>query len=307
MSMNEAPELSIVTINYNGLQDTLQLIQSIKENVKSVSFEIIVVDNASKQNEAQVIELQYPEVITIRSEVNLGFSGGNNLGIRRARGRSIFLLNNDTYIETDGLKKMKDRLDSSPKIGAVSPKIKFADSGHPIQFAGYTPLTKITLRNNLIGFGVADEGQFEKPMATPYVHGAAMMLKREVIKNVGLMPELYFLYYEELDWSSQMAAAGYELYYEPGCTVYHKESRSTGQNSALRSYYLTRNRMLYAWRNRTIPEALLSICYQITVVGVRDMLMDLLHGRFDLCKATLSGILAFVRIENKKRKYEWIP
>ena len=126
MDIKETPVISFITICYNGLADTCALIDSLQAAVHSVSYEIIVVDNASRQNEAAVISRRYPFVKTIRSKRNLGFSGGNNLGIREAGGKYIFLINNDTYITDDGLPALIERLESHPEIGAVSPKIRFA-------------------------------------------------------------------------------------------------------------------------------------------------------------------------------------
>ncbi len=296
--MNNFPELSIITINYNGIKDTGELIESLQKHV-SLPYEIIVVDNASKKNEADILQQKYPHIITIRSEKNLGFSGGNNLGISKAKGKYIFLLNNDTLIEEDTFYYLIKKLESSHQIGAVSPKIKFAFPPRNIQFAGYIPLSAITLRNDLIGFGKADNGQFDTPIRTPYCHGAAMMVKREVIEKVGYMPEIYFLYYEELDWSTQIEKAGYELWYEPCCTVYHKESQSTGQQSYLRTFYLTRNRLLYAWRNRYGITLWVSILYQLTVAAPKNTLVFLLKGRTDLVKAIFKGICAFFKLEHK--------
>lgn len=296
--MNNLPELSIITINFNGMKDTGELIESLQEQV-FLPYEIIVVDNASKVNEAELLQQKYPNIITIRSEKNLGFSGGNNLGINKAKGKYIFLLNNDTFIEEDTFHYLIKKLESSPKIGAVSPKIKFAFAPRNIQFAGYMPLSRITLRNDLIGFGEADNGQFDTPIRTPYCHGAAMMVKKEVIEKVGYMPEIYFLYYEELDWSTQIEKSGYELWYEPGCTVYHKESQSTGQQSYLRTFYLTRNRLLYAWRNRYGITRWVSILYQLAVAAPKNTLFFLLKGRTDLAKAILKGVFAFLKLEHK--------
>jgi GT2 family glycosyltransferase len=296
--MNNLPELSIITINYNGFKDTSELIDSLQTHV-SLSYEIIVVDNASKINEAKLLQKKYSHIIAIRSEKNLGFSGGNNLGISKAKGKYIFLLNNDTFIEEDTFHYLIEKLDSSPKTGAVSPKIKFAFSPRKIQFAGYIPLGRITLRNDLIGFGGADNEQFDTPIRTPYCHGAAMMVKKEVIEKVGYMSEIYFLYYEELDWSTQIRKAGYELWYEPRCTIFHKESQSTGQQSYLRTFYLTRNRLLYAWRNRYGITRYLSIFYQLAVAAPKNTLVFLLKGRTDLAKAILKGICAFFKLEHK--------
>lgn len=296
--MNNSPEISIITVNYNGLKDTCELIESLQKHV-SLSYEIIVVDNESKVNEALLLHEKYPHIITIRSEENLGFSGGNNLGIRQAKGKYIFLLNNDTYIEEDTFPYLIKKLESKPQIGAVSPKIKFAFPPHNIQFAGYLPLSAITLRNDLIGFGEKDNGQYETPGGTPYCHGAAMMIKKEVIEKVGYMPEIYFLYYEELDWSTQIEKAGYELWYEPHCTVYHKESQSTGQQSYLRTFYLTRNRLLYAWRNRYGITRFIAILYQLLIAAPKNSLGFLLKGRADLAKAIFNGIYAFLKLEHK--------
>ena len=112
----------------------------------------------------------------------------------------------------------------------------------------------------MLGFDCPDDGSYDTPHPTPYLHGAAMIIKREVIEKIGMMPEIFFLYYEELDWSTSMTRAGYELWYEPRCTVFHKESQSTGQLSKLRTYFLTRNRLLYARRNIKGMEAV-STCF----------------------------------------------
>ena len=166
--MTDRPQISFITICYNGCNDTCELIESLKKNIHSVSYEIIVVDNASRADEATVISKCYPDVITLRSKANLGFSGGNNLGIHLAKGKYIFLINNDTYIETDGFRSLIERLESRPEIGAVSPKIRFAFPPQNIQFSGFTPLTPITLRNNPIGFGHIDDGRFDTPHPSPY-------------------------------------------------------------------------------------------------------------------------------------------
>jgi len=283
-------ELSIITINYNGLNDTCALIESIPFNDK---MEVIVVDNASENQEAEQISSRFPYVKVIKSDKNLGFAGGNNLGIRASKGKYLFLINNDTYFEEFNVLALIDRLNSGPSIGVVCPKIKFAWPPQPIQFAGYTPLSNITIRNQAIGFGEEDYGQYETAHPTPYAHGAAMLIKREAMDKVGLMPECYFLYYEELDWSMMFTRAGYQIWYDPKCTIFHKESQTTGQNSPLRTYYITRNRLRLVKRNYQGLTKWLSYSYLIGVVGCRDILQYLLTGRFANLKATLFGIRNF--------------
>ena len=109
--MNE-PQVSFITVCYNGFKDTCELIESLQTHVHSVSYEIIVVDNASREDEATKIKELYSDIVTLRSESNLGFSGGNNLGIRVAKGAYIFLINNDTYVESDGFHYLTERLES---------------------------------------------------------------------------------------------------------------------------------------------------------------------------------------------------
>ena len=289
--------LSIITINYNGLKDTSELMETLP--LEDESIEVIVVDNASSQDEATIIEQRYPLVTVIRSKANLGFAGGNNLGIQAAHGKYLFFINNDTLFRgvghslTSYLLPLTSLLDSSDNIGAVCPKIRFTWGNNPIQYAGYTPLSKITLRNMAIGCGEEDHGQYNTAHSTPYAHGAAMMVKREVIEKVGLMPECFFLYYEELDWSVMIRRAGYDIWYEPACTVYHKESQATGQNSPLKSYYMTRNRLLFAKRNISSPQRYLTYCYLIAIVALRDIIKYTLHRRPDLAKATLKGLRDF--------------
>ena len=286
--------VSIITINFNGLKDTCELLDTLP--LKDESIEVIVVDNASKTDEASIIEQRYPKAIVVRSNHNLGFAGGNNLGIKVARGKYLFFLNNDTVLrhQASDFRHLISRLESSKKIGVVCPKIRFAWDNNPIQYAGYTPLSRITMRNRAIGFGEADHGQYDTPHPTPYAHGAAMMVKREVIEQAGMMPECYFLYYEELDWSMMIHRAGYDIWYDPTFTVFHKESQATGQDSPLRTYYITRNRLLFVRRNIQGIEKVLSYIYIIGVVGIKDLLKSLLHRRPDLAKAAIKGIRDFM-------------
>lgn len=289
--MQNECNLSIITINYNGFKDTCELIDSITFND---DMEVIVVDNGSIEDEAALISQYYPQVKAIRSDKNLGFAGGNNLGIKASKGKYLFLINNDTIFKDFNILPLIMRLESSPTICMVCPKIRFAWGNNPVQFAGYTPLSKITIRNQAIGYGKEDKGQYDTPHSTPYAHGAAMLIKREAIEKVGLMPECYFLYYEELDWSMMFTRAGYEIWYEPTCTIYHKESQSTGQDSPLRTYYITRNRLLLVKRNRVGLIKYLSYIYLIGIVALRDVCKFAIKGRTDYLKASYKGIRDFM-------------
>ena len=291
--MHQECKLSIITVNYNGIKDTCELIDSI---TFTDNMEVIVVDNGSIENEASLISQNYPQVKTIRCDKNIGFAGGNNLGIKAAKGKYLFLINNDTFFrpQASDLRPLIDRLETSPTIGIVCPKIRFAWGTNPIQFAGYTPLSKITVRNQAIGYGEEDKGQYDTTQPTPYAHGAAMLIKREAIDKVGLMPECYFLYYEELDWSMMFTRAGYQIWYEPACTIYHKESQTTGQNSPLRTYYITRNRLLLVKRNYNGINKFLGYGYLMGIVYPRNILIAGLKGQYGLLKAIWNGIYDFI-------------
>ncbi len=286
-------EISVITVNYNGYEDTCALIDTLPVADKSV--EVIVVDNGSTCDEAALIRRRYPAVKAFRLDTNTGFAGGNNHGIRMSSGRYLFFINNDTVFKEWNVRSLISRLESDSSIGIVCPKIRFAFDGCNIQFAGYTPLSKITIRNRSIGINEPDNGRYDTPHPTPYAHGAAMMVRREAIEKAGLMPECYFLYYEELDWSERMHDAGYSIWYEPGCTIYHKESRSTGQGSPLKARYLTRNRLLFVRRNIHGPARYAAYTYLIIIVAVKDMLCQLLKGRPALTKATADGIVSFFK------------
>ena len=284
-------EVSIITINYNGLDDTRALIESIPFNE---NMEVIMVDNASKNQEADIIAKRFPQVKVLKSKRNLGFAGGNNLGIQAAQGKYLFLINNDTFFKDFNVQALIDRMESSPDIGIVCPKIRFAWGNKSIQFAGYSKLSTVTVHNYAIGFNEDDHGQYDIANSTPYAHGAAMFIRRDAINKVGLMPDCFFLYYEELDWSMMFTRSGYQIWYEPACTIYHKESQSTGQNSPLRTYYLTRNRLLLVRRNPQEFNKTLAYIYLIGIVALRDILKYTFIGRYDLLKAIFRALGHFI-------------
>lgn len=294
--MRQECRLSIITVNYNGLKETCALIDSIPAG--DTSTEVIVVDNASANDEADILANRYPHIRVIRSKRNLGFAGGNNLGIRASKGRYLYFVNNDTEFKTFNIDPLIARLESSDTIGMVCPKIRFFLSPQLIQFAGYTPLTRITMRNKSIGYGEQDHGQYDTAHPTPYAHGAAMLARREAIEKTGLMPENYFLYYEELDWSMMFRRAGYEIWYEPAAEIFHKESQTTGPNSPTRTFYIIRNRLLFVRRNVKGICKPLSYIYIIGVAALRDVIKYTLNRRPDLARATIRGITNAINAHN---------
>lgn len=293
--------LSIITINFNGLKETTALLESIPFDK---DIEIIVVDNASKEDEAALLENKYPHITVIRSPQNLGFAGGNNLGYKYSHGKYIFFVNNDTEFQGEwNISKLIQRMEENEHIAITCPKIRFFWGSQPIQYAGYTPLSKLTLRNHSIGFGEEDKGQYNSPHPTPYAHGAAMLVRRKAIEQVGPMPECYFLYYEELDWSIMFTRKGHEIWYDPSLTIFHKESQTTGQGSPLRSYYVTRNRLLFSQRNNKGPNKYLSFLYLIFIAGAKEILIQSIKKEKQLAKATMTGICDFLKGKQGYRSF----
>jgi len=288
--MNKFPEISLIVVNYNGIEHTRELLTSIEKNLENLSYEVVIIDNGSLVNEANILSRDYENHIIIRSEKNLGFAGGNNLGIKASSGNYIMLINNDTLFVDNSICELVSTLKSDSSIAVVSPKIYFLTPPNTIQFAGFTELTNITLRNRTIGCNEKDNGQYDMPCETASAHGAAMMFKREVLSLVGYMPEIYFLYYEELDWCTKIRNSGYRIMYQPAAIIVHKESQSTGKESPLKIYYMTRNRLLFAYRNRSGLIKVTSIFYQLFIANPKLFLQSILKGRIDLALAVYRGI-----------------
>ncbi len=273
------PLVSIVSINYDHPEVTCAMLESMRK-VTYPNVEIIIVDNASPNDDPAIIKQTYPEIIFIQSEKNLGFPGGNDLGIRKATGKYIFLLNNDTEVEPDFLEPLVEKMENDKNIGIVSPKIKFFEPPQLLQYCGISPINLLTIRSFGIGSNEVDTGQYEVDTEQAYAHGAAMMLKREVIEKVGLMADIYFLYYEELDWCYRVRQAGYKIYYVHNSLVYHKESVSTGRLSPLRTYYINRSRWLYMRRHVKGFNLILAVLYQLFVSIPKNTLVYFLKSDF---------------------------
>lgn len=283
------PLVSIITINYNQSAITCQLLESLRK-INYSNIEIFVIDNASPNDNPSLIKEAFPEINLIISPKNLGFAGGNNLCVRKAKGKYLLFLNNDTEVEPDFLEPLVEKCESNPKIGAVSPKIKFYSKPDTIQFSGQAPINNFTMRSRGYGYGLVDNGQFEHDSLTNFVHGAAMLVPMKVVKEVGLMPECYFLYYEELDWCSSIKRSGYQLWYIHNSTVLHKESMSIGKLTPFKTYYMNRARLLYLRRNVHGLSFFIAALYQTFVAIPKNLTVFLLTGKFDHFRAYIKAV-----------------
>lgn len=280
--------VSIITINYNQAKVTCDLLKSLREITYSL-IEIIVVDNASPTDNPSIIKEQYPEIIFIQSEENLGFAGGNNLGIQQAKGEYLLFINNDVEVEPTFLEPLVSCLAQNSTVGIVSPKIHYYHHEKMIQYAGCSPINPYTTRGSFIGHKEQDTGQYNQQIKTNYPHGAGMLVKKEAIQKAGVMPEMYFLYYEELDWCNRIKEQNYEICYEPKSLIFHKESVSVGKQSDLKVYYMTRNRLIYCRRNLKGLTYFISLLYFSFFTFPKNVLTYLLKGEGKLLSAFLRG------------------
>lgn len=283
--------ISIITVDYRQPQHTVQLLRSIRQHVQDAAIEVVVVDNGSIEDNESLFQSTYPGTVYVRSEKNLGFAGGNNLGIQYATGQYLLFLNNDTEITENFIQTLCDELDHHPDIGLLSPLILYYEDKNKIQYAGYTPMNYVTGRNKGIGVMESDNGQYDHvTIETGYCHGAAMLCRRADLERVGLMEEHFFLYYEELDWCEKFKRAGFKIGFTGKAHIYHKESISVGKESPLKTYFMTRNRWLFIRRNARFPVVLLFSCYYVLLAVPSQIFRYLRCGRTDLIPSVCKGI-----------------
>jgi len=249
-NLTKQPLISIITVNYNHSTDTIAMIHSLKK-CSYKNIEIIVVDNGSQHDDPSSILKVFPEIKLVLLPNNLGFAGGNNEGFRYANGEYFLLLNNDTEVDVGFLEPLVETLQNNENAGMVSPRLLFYHSPEmkTIQYAGAKKINLLTGRGKNLGWGETDRGQYDYICETDYAHGAALMLSKKILLEVGCMPDVFFLYYEEHDWCTAMQKKGLKAYYAGTSKVYHKESVSIGKNSPIKTYYMTRNRIVYLRRN----------------------------------------------------------
>lgn len=284
-------KVSIITVNFNQAAVTGQFLASVETCNDYEPAEVIVVDNGSETDHTKKWKDQYRNVRFIRSERNLGFAGGNNSGIKVATGDYFFLVNNDTELTAGLIESLADILDKHPRVGAVSPKILYFDKPDIIQYAGFTEMNMNTGRNVCIGQMEQDKGQYDDCTGiTGYVHGAAMMIRKEAVDAAGLIPEMFFLYYEEMDWCEKIKRTGYEIWIEPKARIYHKESMSVGKNSLLKEYFMCRNRILFIRRNAPFFSRIIFYFHFLFLVAPRNLLGYLFNGNTGHARQFLRAI-----------------
>lgn len=285
------PSVSVITVNFNQSEVTEALLASIRLKNTFKLLDIIVVDNGSANNPVPDWESRYPNIRFIRSDKNLGFAGGNNLGISYAKGDYLFFVNNDTEFTEGLVEALVQTLDAHEEVAMVSPKIHYFQQPGLLQYAGFTEMNYYTARNACIGQFEQDNGQYDNASGvTGFAHGAAMMVKRSAIEKAGLMKDSFFLYYEEMDWCARIKKAGYTIWVNTQALIYHKESVSVGANSPLKEYFMNRNRLLFIRRNGSFLQKLVFWIYFLLVVSPRNIIGYIRSGRPGFINVLLKAI-----------------
>ena len=245
------PKVFIVILHYNNEPDTLECLASL-EKISYSDYELVVVDNGSEKESRIMNHESRIKGKVIYNEENLGFSGGNNAGIRYALERGadyVLLLNNDTVVSSDFLTKLVKAGESDGRFGILGPKIYFYDEPEKLWSAG-GKINWLYNKGTMRGYGEIDRGQYDNHsfQKTDFITGCCLLIKRKVIEKIGLMPEDYFLYYEDTDWSLKTRRAGFQCIFAPAAKIWHKGSRGSQEGSPSYIYYHTRSGLIFSRR-----------------------------------------------------------
>ena len=240
----------IIVLNWNGKDDTIECVESLQK-INYDNYRIIVVDNGSEDDSVFEIKRLFPGVKIIENKKNLGFAGGNNVGMKYAvenKADYVLLINNDTTVDEDFLTELIEVGESDEKNGLLGSKIYFHSEPNRIWFAG-GKVNRLRNKGTHLGLDEIDSGQYDKISEVDYLTGCCLLIKREVIEKIGVLAEDYFLYYEDTDFSARAKNVSYKIMYVPRSKIYHKISRSTKPGSSNYIYYHVRNGLVMAKRN----------------------------------------------------------
>jgi GT2 family glycosyltransferase len=294
-----APLVAVVVLNWNGRDDTLACLRSLRR-AEAAELRVLVVDNGSSDGSVEAIRAEFPELEAIELGRNAGFAGGNNAGIERALELGagfVLVLNNDVEVDPGAVAALVAEARARPDAGALSAKILFFDPPDLIWFAGASFDPRSGYNGRQRGYRQPDDGRWDEVVETDRVCGAAMLVPRPVLERVGTFDERLFAYSEDTDWSLRARAAGYRHYVVPASRVRHKVSAASGGESSPTSlYYGLRNTIAVCerhaplgafgtWRRRLVllaahvVQALLSGRKRQGLTAVAEGFRDALGGR----------------------------
>ena len=288
----------VVLVNWNSFEFTHQCLQSLEQCNTSV-FDIIVVDNGSKDGSGEQLKEQHPEIILIESDSNLGFAGGNNLGIEYAIEHSykyVMLLNNDTFVEPDFLDVLVGYMDENPDVGIIQPKI-YCDHDRSLLWNGGSYFSAVLGLPYTKGYLSKDKPVYNKVKEVDWVTGCGFFTRTEILKRTGILEEKFFIYFEDVDLSFRIKKEGHRLIYHPESVIYHiagmsnksKVKKADGYVNPIVHYQIQRNRIWFLKRYARwyfiVPTALYHSSYSLAV-----MIYFIGRRRFKKLNALLSGI-----------------
>lgn len=269
--MSQHPLVFIIILNWNGWRDTLACVESCRK-LTWPNFHILVVDNDSTDGSEAILRDRLQGVEIIQSGANLGFAGGNNVGIRHALEAGadyVWLLNNDAEAAPEALSALVEAMEAAPGAGMASSKIFLHHDRQRLQFAGGL-WEKGRLRRCLLGANQVDRGQFDEPAERNSASGCSLLVRARMIQDIGPMDESYFLYWEDTEWCARARQSGYVILFAPKSHVWHKVSASTRQGSFLQYYYSSRNGFFFLRRHDPLLLPV-SVFYNI-LFGLRSLI-----------------------------------
>ena len=312
--MRNLPLIFTVILNWNGKEYLYPCVRSVTEQTYP-NMEMILVDNASTDGSVEYIKNLFPNLHIIINRKNLGYGGGNNRGIREAKGRYIFILNSDTEIEKDCLELLWKCIETDQKIGVTTPKILLYDRRDTIDAAGLT----IYLDGLSIGRGrLEPQEKYCRREEIFFGSGCASLFRKEMLEEIGLFDEDFFAYAEDTDLGWRARLAGWKACYEPEAIVYHHHSKKFGTYSSTKAFLVERNRIWVAWKNFPLPILYLWPLYTLWryfYQGIGALIQRGASGRFGqesssfllifiLMKAYLSGLRGLPAILRKRKEVQ---
>ena len=237
------PDLSVSIVNTNSRA----LLLACLESLAGTDAEIVVLDNASEDGSADAMRELFPDVRVIAQAHSAGFGANHNTVIRATTGRYVYVLNEDTTARSWGVDTLTAYLDNHPRVGALGPRLVYPDGR--LQDSAWrfpTPLVSSISLATLGRLGVT-QSRGDQPRAVDWVMGAALVLRREALDEIGLFDESFFLYSEEVDLQARLHRAGWEVHYFPGVSVVHHESQFSAEIPERRIHEMWRSRHRY-WR-----------------------------------------------------------
>jgi GT2 family glycosyltransferase len=242
------PELSIIIVSFNDKSHLEECLSSIEENVQNINFEILIVDNNSSDGSQEFIKQNYPEIKLISNQENVGFAVALNRGIRHSEGEFFLFLNTDTIIYAEALSLLLEELKSSPGIGAVGPALLRGENAYQVSFGRRVSfISEIFQRFFLNPFYKLWLKSVQKRKEVGWLSAACFMTRREVVEEVGLFDEKFFLYFEDIDLCYRIRSKGWSLIFFPQARVFHKGGTTTRQDK-VQSRFEYRKSQLYFYQ-----------------------------------------------------------